>query len=118
MGVNSLLKTVTRQRRYYDLNPGPSAPESSTLTTRLSSHPANQYTHVGLTRMASRPKRVVYMGRFFRPVQFMCCELTPCPKFPSPNRVGAFAGYKQYVKALQRSARYFSRRSLPFLLRD
>ena len=35
MDVNSLLKTVTRQRRGCDLNPGPSAPESSTLTTRL-----------------------------------------------------------------------------------
>ena len=31
MGVNSLPKTVTRQRRDCDLNPGPSAPESSTL---------------------------------------------------------------------------------------
>jgi len=38
MGVNSLPKTVTRQRRVCDLNPGPSAPESSTLTTRLPSH--------------------------------------------------------------------------------
>jgi len=37
--VNSLPKTVTRQRRGCDLNPGPSAPESSTLTTRLPSHP-------------------------------------------------------------------------------
>ena len=35
---NSLPKTVTRQRRGCDLNPGPSAPESSTLTTRLPSH--------------------------------------------------------------------------------
>ena len=35
MGVNSLPKTVTRQRRGSDLNPGPSAPESSTLATRL-----------------------------------------------------------------------------------
>jgi len=35
MGVISLPKTVTRQRRDYDLNPGPSAPESSTLLTRL-----------------------------------------------------------------------------------
>ena len=34
MGVNSLPKTVTRQRRDCDLNPGPFAPESSTLTTR------------------------------------------------------------------------------------
>jgi len=33
MGVNSLRKTVTRQRRDCDLNPGPSEPESSTLTT-------------------------------------------------------------------------------------
>jgi len=33
--VNSLPKTVTRQCRDCDLNPGPSAPESSTLTTRL-----------------------------------------------------------------------------------
>ena len=39
MGVNSLPKTVTRQRRGCDLNPGPSAPESSMLTTRLPSHP-------------------------------------------------------------------------------
>jgi len=38
MGVNSLPKTVTRQRRDCDSNPGPSAPESSTLTTRLQSH--------------------------------------------------------------------------------
>jgi len=34
MGVNSLPKTVTRQRRDCDLNPGHSAPESSTLTSR------------------------------------------------------------------------------------
>jgi len=41
MGVNSLPKTVTRQRRGCDLNQGPSAPESSTLTTRLPSHPVS-----------------------------------------------------------------------------
>ena len=39
MGVNSLPKTVTRQRCDCDLNPGHSAPESSTLTTRLPNHP-------------------------------------------------------------------------------
>jgi len=39
MGVNSLPKTVTRQCRSCDLNPGPSALEYSTLTTRLLSHP-------------------------------------------------------------------------------
>jgi len=43
MGVNSLPKTVTRQRRGCDLNPGPSAPESSTLTTRLPSHVVSMY---------------------------------------------------------------------------
>jgi len=39
MGVNSLPKTVIPMRRDCDLNPRPSAPESSTLTTRLRSHP-------------------------------------------------------------------------------
>jgi len=39
MGVNSFPKTVIRQSRDCDLNPGPTAPESSTLTTRLPSHP-------------------------------------------------------------------------------
>jgi len=38
MGVNSLPRTVTWQRHGCNLNPGPSAPESSTLTTRLQSH--------------------------------------------------------------------------------
>ena len=33
--MNSLSKTVTRQRRGCDLNPGPSAPEFSALTSRL-----------------------------------------------------------------------------------
>jgi len=43
--VNSLPKTVTRQRRDYDLDPGPSVPESSTLTTRLPSHPMCTSVH-------------------------------------------------------------------------
>ena len=38
MGVNSLPKTVIRQCNGCDLNLGPSAPESSTVTTRLQSH--------------------------------------------------------------------------------
>jgi len=44
MGVNSLPKTVTRQRRDCDLNPGRTAPESSTLTTRLPSHQSHVQT--------------------------------------------------------------------------
>jgi len=43
MDVSSLPKTVTRQRRGCDLNPGPAAPESSTLTTRLPSQPLLAY---------------------------------------------------------------------------
>ena len=51
MGVNSLPKTVTRQRRDCDLNPGPSAPESSTLTTWLPSHPVcAKATEIGGTK--------------------------------------------------------------------
>ena len=41
MGVNSLPKTVTRQRRDCDLNRGRTAPESSTLTSRLPSQPSD-----------------------------------------------------------------------------
>ena len=37
MGVNSLPKTVIPQRCGGDLDPGPTAPESGTLTTRLPS---------------------------------------------------------------------------------
>jgi len=48
MCVNSLPKTVTRQRPDCDLNPGPFAPESSTLTTWLPSHaiPKKTLEHV------------------------------------------------------------------------
>jgi len=45
IGVNSLPKTATRQRRNCDLNPGLSVPEFSTLTTQLPSHPT------GVTKM-------------------------------------------------------------------
>ena len=39
--MNSLPKTVTRQRRGCDKNPDPSAPESSMPTTPRPSHPVN-----------------------------------------------------------------------------
>ena len=39
--MNSLSKTVTRQRRDYDLNSGPSASESSTLTTTIHKYDIN-----------------------------------------------------------------------------
>ena len=47
--MNSLPKTVTRQRRGCDLNPGPSAPESSTLTTRLPSDPLKCTAQISTT---------------------------------------------------------------------
>ena len=49
MAEKSMPKTVTRQSHGYDLNPGPSAPESSMLTTQLLSHPvkaAHTHTHI------------------------------------------------------------------------
>jgi len=54
-----LPKTVTRQRRGCDLNPGPSAPESSTLTTRLPSHPSRLEVHLGLLKSSYRGTRGV-----------------------------------------------------------
>jgi len=47
MGVNGLPKTVTRQRRGCDLNLGPSAPESSTLTNRAAEY-CNERVRVSL----------------------------------------------------------------------
>ena len=53
--MNSLPKTVTRQSRGCDLNPGRSAPESSTLTTRLPSQPCSTDCEtVGIPPLMSR----------------------------------------------------------------
>ena len=46
MVVISLPKTVTRQRRGCNFNPGSSAPEFSMLTTRLPSHPKLLYIKI------------------------------------------------------------------------
>jgi len=48
MGANSLPKTVTG--RGSDLNPGPTTPESSMLTTRLPSHPMSGQTNGNVWR--------------------------------------------------------------------
>jgi len=53
MGVNSLPKTVSQQRRGCDLNPGPSVPESSTLSTRLPSHHAAMRAKTATTASAA-----------------------------------------------------------------
>ena len=51
--MNSLPKTVTRHRRGCDLNPGPTAPESSTLTTRLPGRVTGQYVRSGVSPAVS-----------------------------------------------------------------
>jgi len=56
LGVNSLPKTVTRQRRGCDLNSRPTAPESSTLITCLPSHPR------GRLRGMDPKNHVIYGG--------------------------------------------------------
>jgi len=70
MGVNSLPKTVTRQRRDCDLNPGPAAPESSTLTTRLPSHPERRYTSRG--SVSALPCKTGKNGNYI--ISLECCS--------------------------------------------
>jgi len=52
--VNSFPESVTRHRRGGDFNPGPSAPESSMLTTRLPSHPCIAHVLIGTDRIVMR----------------------------------------------------------------
>jgi len=56
MVVNSLPNTVTRQRRGCDVNPGLFAPESSTLTTRLPSHPGASRIQENLLAAGALPR--------------------------------------------------------------
>ena len=63
MGVNSLPKTVTRQRRGCDLNPGSSAPQSSTLTTRLPRHPLEVRLNIGHSSANVKSKDVTAAGK-------------------------------------------------------
>ena len=73
MGVNSLPKTVTRQRRDCNLNPGPSAPESNTLTARLPSQPkttAYKYQTPFVIQLAGRLKSLIIIPAVLLPG---CC---------------------------------------------
>ena len=66
--MNSLPPIVTRQRHDCDLNPGPSAPESSTLTTR--------YPH---TILYNRPGDVsAKIARSHYPIRGSPAQLSPC----------------------------------------
>ena len=62
--MSSLPKTVTQQRRDCDLNPGPTAPESSALTTRVPRHP--HPCVVFLAVLVTLPIRVVSFQFFFQ----------------------------------------------------
>jgi len=62
MGVNSLPKTLTRQCRGCDLNPGPTAPESSTLTTRLPSHPTITNCVLNIPNLTHNPNQEADVG--------------------------------------------------------
>jgi len=64
-GCDSLPKTVTRQRRDCDLNPGPTAPESSTLTTRLPSHPSG-YGHQCFDMFHATRERIVHKSNLLK----------------------------------------------------
>ena len=69
MGVNSLPKTATREHRDCDLNTGPSAPESSMLTTRLLSHRLDSYWGSYLSIL----KTVFKLHRLFQNLEI--CEI-------------------------------------------
>jgi len=57
--VNSLPKTVTRQRRGCDLNPGLTVPESSTLTTWLGTTLAKSSSSSSSYRVAGEGSHIV-----------------------------------------------------------
>jgi len=105
--VNSLPKTVTRERRGCDLNPGPSAPESSTLP----SHPGDILGHIQTCRLTlPRPTHIgaaaqcdpwnasptsldIARTEYFGPVQLLqlagrCGKLTVLPQTSLLNLSG------------------------------
>ena len=84
MGVNSLPKTVTRQRHDCDLNPGPSAPECSTLTTRLPSHLSVGPTILACMALSSSPENCAKNGKLRRELLQKCAVIQEnCAKIVS-----------------------------------
>ena len=76
--MNSLPKTVTRQRRDCDLNPGPSAPESITITTWLPSHPYTNSNRV-ICIAPSSGKPTVHHKATISPSPDVCNPNNPNP---------------------------------------
>ena len=67
--MNSLPKTVSRQRRGCDLSPGFTAPQSSTLTTRLPNHPADCF-HLLLAIFHLRT--LLFLAEYLATVWLLC----------------------------------------------
>ena len=83
MSVNSLPETVTRQHRECDLNPGHSAPESSTLTTRqMDGSCPNWLQWNKLSRNPALSNPAVYM----RYDQTLFIQQLSAPKITGPHR--------------------------------
>jgi len=77
MGVNSLPKSATRQRRGCDLNPGPSAPESSTLTTRLPTCSSSRSISPDRYAAAGMNRNTVAAGRIDGRTTDRCIDPAP-----------------------------------------
>ena len=81
--MNSLPKTVTRQRSSCNLNPGPSAPESSMLTTRLPCTAYSVYdsliTHAQLAvQIPALELTQAYLGNVRTKIRALIVQLTNC----------------------------------------
>ena len=57
MGVNSLPKSVTLQRRGCDLNPGPSAPESQHANHSATEPPKLRLLHASSASYRQQPEK-------------------------------------------------------------
>ena len=72
--MNSLPKTVTQKCRGCNMNPGPSATESSTLTTRLPSHMHQIYSE----------HKVYYYSTIFTRAVKTCTKIKDSGKDKNP----------------------------------
>ena len=98
MGVNSLPKTVTRQRSECDLNRGPSAPESSTLITR------DEGMHTAMFARASayKQKRLLYPAAVGGgALSDTAIRLSVCPVTQLPQAIGTLAACSLAVSRLR-----------------
>jgi len=75
MGVNSLPKTVSRQRRGSDLSLGSTVPESITLTTRLPSHPADLIFYAFLLLLVIFHLRTLLLLPEYVATVWLLCEV-------------------------------------------